>query len=41
MKSTLFVLILFVLRLGIPALVLLSIGEVLKRRPGGSRAGGH
>jgi hypothetical protein len=41
MKGTLFVLVLFVLRLGIPALVLLSIGEILKRRPGDFRAGGR
>ena len=40
MKGTLFVLVLFVLRLGIPAFVLLSIGEILKRRSGGFLTGG-
>ena len=40
MKSSLFVLVLFVLRLGIPAIVLLAMGEILKHRSGGFLAGG-
>jgi len=41
MKGILFVLVLFVLRLGIPAIVILSVGEILRHRAGGFQAGGN
>lgn len=40
MKATLLVSILFFLRLGIPAIVLLTIGEIIRRHTGNLTVGG-
>jgi hypothetical protein len=40
MEGILYVLALFVVRLGVPALVLLTLGEVIKRRSSHNIVGG-
>jgi hypothetical protein len=40
MEGVLYVLALFVLRLGVPAVIILSVGEIIRRRTSHGIAGG-
>jgi len=40
MKGTLFIAVMFVIRLGIPAFVILTLGEIIRRHSGSIQVGG-